>query len=82
MQEIVVTGKHYRIMTNLINKVWTRVSYWKLARDISFDNGKDLESTCGTITGITDSITSTSSTTCASSYAVKKLYDKINQLNQ
>ena len=77
MQEVIVTGKHYRVMTDLVNKVWSRVSYWKLARDVWFNSGKNLEETCGVITGISDSLTSTSSTTCASAKAVKKLNDKI-----
>ena len=77
MQEVIVTGKHYRVMTDLVNKVWSRVSYWKLARDVWFNSGKNLEETCGAIYGISDSLTSNSSNICASVKAVKELNDKI-----
>ena len=77
MKETIVTGKHYRVMADLVNKVWHRISYWRLARDVEFNSGKTLEETCGVITGISDSLTSTSSTTCASAKAVKELNDKI-----
>ena len=80
MQENIVTGKHYRVMTDLVYKVWTRYSFWKLAKDVSFNNDKDLQTTCGNITGITDSLTSTSSTLCASSNAIKLLNDKLAKL--
>lgn len=80
MTENIVTGKHYRVMTDLVNKVWTRYSFWKLAKDVFFNNGKNLQSTCGNITGITDSLTSTSSTVCASSNAIKLLNDKLAKL--
>ena len=67
-------------MTDLVYKVWTRYSFWKLAKDVSFNNDKDLQTTCGNITGITDSLTSTSSTLCASSNAIKLLNDKLAKL--
>ena len=80
MTENIVTGKHYRIMTDLANAVWSRCSFWKKASDIEVDSGSNLETTCGSITGITDSLTSTSSTVCASSNAVKQLNDKLTAL--
>ncbi len=81
MQENIVTGKHYRVMTDLVYKVWTRYSFWKLAKDVSFNNGKNLEDTCGNIYGITDSLTSTSSNMCASSYTIKLLNDRLATFN-
>ena len=80
MTENIVTGKHYRILTDLTNSVWSRCSFWKKASDVELNNGKNLQSTCGSITGITDSLTSTSSTVCASSNAVKQLNDKLTAL--
>ena len=77
MTENIVTGKHYRVMTDLVNKVWMRYSFWRLARDVFFNNEKNLEETCGSITGISSSLTSTSTTICASAYAIKQLNDKI-----
>ena len=76
MTEQVKSAK-YRIMADLANSVWHRISYWKLASSIEFDSGNDAETTLGTITGITDSLTSTSTTMVASAYAVKQINDKI-----
>lgn len=77
MQEVIVTGKHYRVMTDLVNKVWSRVSYYKKSCDIFSNTNKNLEETCGAIYGISDSLTSNSSNICASAKAVKELNDKI-----
>ena len=78
--ENIVTGKHYRILTDLTNSVWSRISFWKKASDVELNYGSNLQTTCGSITGITDSLTSTSSTVCASSKAVKQLNDKLTAL--
>ena len=43
------------------NKIWTRISYYTCARDVEFNNGKNAQETLGSIYGISDSITSTSS---------------------
>ena len=67
-------------MTDLANSVWSRCSFWKKASDVETNSGNNLETTCGSITGITDSLTSTSSTVCASSNAVKQLNDKLTAL--
>ena len=75
--ERVITGRSYRIMVDLPNKVWDKISLYKKACDVFNDNGKDLQTTIGSITGITDSLTSASSTTCASANAIKLLNDKI-----
>ena len=77
MNEIIATGRHYRVMTDLVNKVWTRYSFWKLARDVFNNSNKNLEETCGNIYGITDEIDNPSSNLCASSYAVKQINDKL-----
>ena len=68
-------------MTDLVYKVWTRYSFWKLSKDIFFSNNKNLEQTCGNIYGITDSLTDASSNMCASSYAIKLLNDKLATFN-
>ena len=80
MTENIVTGKHYRIMTDLTNSVWSRISFWKKASDVDLNSGCSFLTSCGSITGITDSLTSTSSTVCASSNAVKLLNDKLTAL--
>lgn len=81
MQENIVTGKHYRVMTDLVYKVWTRYSFWKLAKDVFNNNNKNLEETCGNIYGITDDLDNPSSNMCASSYAIKLLNDKLATFN-
>ena len=80
MSEVWQTDKSYRIMADLSTKLWHKISFYKSASDVLFSNGKNLQTTCGSITGITDSLTSTSSTVCASSKAVKQLNDKLTAL--
>lgn len=76
MIEQITTGRHYRIMGDFATKTWHRISYWKKAQDIYFDNSMTLQDTCGSIQGITDSITSDSSNIIASAAAIKALNDK------
>lgn len=80
MSDVIQTGKAYRILTDLANKTWTKISFWKKSSDVVFDNNNNLQTTCGSITGITDSLTSTSTTMCASANVIKQLNDKITAL--
>lgn len=75
-----VTGKSYKILNNASTGEWHKISFWKKAVDIFFNSGKNAQTTLGSITGITSSLTSTSTTTIASAYAVKQLNDKITAL--
>ena len=43
MTENIVTGKFYRILTDVTNDVWDRLSFWKKASDVEFEDGTDLE---------------------------------------
>ena len=79
MTEQVKSAK-YRIMADLANSVWHRISFYKKAQDVEFNSGKNAQTTLGNISGITSSLTSTSTTTIASAYAVKQLNDKITAL--
>ena len=79
MTEQVKSAK-YRIMADLANSVWHRISFYKKAQDVEFNSGKNAQTTLGSISGITSSLTSTSTTTIASAYAVKQLNDKITAL--
>lgn len=76
MIEQITTGRHYRIMGDFATKTWHRISFWKKAQDIHFDNSMTLQDTCGNIQGITDSLTSDSSNIIASVAALKALNDK------
>ena len=60
MSETIVTGKKYRILTDVAQKVWQRVSFWTKSSDVEFDDGKTAETKVGAISGITDSLVSTS----------------------
>ena len=75
-----IVSKKFRVLTDAANKIWTRISYYTCARDVEFNNGKNAQETLGSIYGISDSITSTSSNVAASAAAVKKLNDKISEL--
>lgn len=81
MTENILTGRSYRIMADLANSIWHKISFYKKAQDIEFNSGKNAQTTLGSITGITSSLTSTSTTTVASAYAVKQINDKITELS-
>lgn len=76
-----IVSKVYRVLTDVSSRVWDKISFWCLAKDVELANGKNLETTCGSITGITSSLTSTSTTMAASASAIKQLNDKIADLN-
>lgn len=76
-----IVSKKYRILSDVANKVWDVISFFTLAKDVETTNGNNLETTCGSITGITSSLTSTSKTMAASASAIKQLNDKIADLN-
>jgi hypothetical protein len=80
MTENIVTGKAYRVMMDLQNGIWNKISFWKKASDVYDNNNKPLQTTIGAIAGITDSLTSTSSNVVASAKAIKELNDKITEL--
>ena len=79
--ENIVTSKKFRICTDAVNKIYDRISFWTKASDVYNNSDKALETTCGSITGITSSLTSTSTTMAASASAIKQLNDKIADLN-
>ena len=80
MSEQIVTGKKYRILTDVAQKVWQRVSFWTKSSDVEFNDGKTAETKVGAISGITDSLVSTSSNIAASAKAVSKLNGNLGNL--
>lgn len=77
INETISKGNKYRRLKDATNKVWQRISFWTAASDVEFNSGSTLESSLGNVTGITDSLTSTSSTVAASAAAVASLNSKI-----
>ena len=80
MTDIIQSGKAYKILTDKSSKTYDKISFWKKASDVYNDNGQNLQTTVGMITGITDSLTDISETKCASAKAIKKINDKLNNL--
>lgn len=80
INEQIVTGCKFRKLLNESTKLWERISFWKKAVDVEFNDGQNAETKVGAINGITDSLTSTSSNIVASAAAVKALNDKITAL--
>ena len=81
MSEQIVTGKKYRILTDVAQKIWQRVSFWTKSSDVEFNDGKTAETKVGAIDGITDSLVSTSSNIAASAKAVSELNGNIDKLS-
>ena len=80
MSEQIVTGKKYRILTDVAQKVWQRVSFWTKSSDVEFDDGKTAQNKVGAINGITDSLVSNSSNIAASAKAVRELNGNLGNL--
>lgn len=78
INETISTGNKYRRLKDATNKVWQRLSFWTKASDVEFDNGNTAEASLGSITGITDSLASTSSNVAASAKAVNTLNTTIS----
>ena len=81
MSETIVTGKKYRILTDVAQKVWQRVSFWTKSSDVEFNDGKTAETKVGAISGITDSLVSNSSNIAASAKAVSELNGNLDNIN-
>lgn len=43
MEERLVGGQKYRILTDAVNDVWDRISFWTKASDVIFDDNTNLE---------------------------------------
>lgn len=43
MTENIITGKFYRILTDSVNMIWDRLSFWKKSSDVEFEDGTNLE---------------------------------------
>lgn len=81
MKEQIVTGKKFRILADVTNRLWHVISFWTKAQDVEFNDGTNAQAKLGNIVGISDSLTSTASNVAASAKAVKVLNDKVvNQI--
>lgn len=81
INETISTGNKYRRLKDATNKVWQRLSFWTKASDVEFDNGSTAEEALGSITGITDSVNSTSSNVAASAKAVSTLNSNLTNVS-
>ena len=78
--EIQVTGKKYRILTDVTNKVWTVISFVSKAVDTIFNDGKTAEAKLGAIDGITSDLSGESETIAASIKCVNELNSSLGGL--
>lgn len=58
MQENQVSGKKYRILTDAVNDIWDRISFWTKASDVEMNDGSTAESK---ISDIEDELTANGS---------------------
>ena len=49
MTENKVTGKKYRILTDAVNDIWDRISFWTRASDVAFNDNATLEASKSTL---------------------------------
>lgn len=75
--ENIVTGRKYRILSDAVNQIWDKISFWSKASDTEANDGNTLEYKVGAINGITDALDSEDSSIAASSVAVKTLNDSL-----
>ncbi len=74
----IVTGKKYRILTDLTNKVWSIISLWTKASDVEFNDGKSAETKLGVINGITSDINGENDNIAASIKCVNGLKNELD----
>lgn len=77
VNEQIVTGQKFRCLMDEAAKLWQRISFWTKANDVEFDDGMNAETKVGAISGITDSLASTSSHIAASAKAVHTLSNNL-----
>lgn len=75
--ERIVTGKKYRILSDVKNRIWDRISFWHKAEDCEFNDGKNAETKVGAINGITSDINGTSANIAASIKVVNSLNNSL-----
>ncbi len=68
-----ITGKKYKILTDLANKKWSIISFINKATDTIFNDGKSAETKLGVINGITSDINCEDETIAASAAMVNEL---------
>ncbi len=77
MSTQIVTGKKYHILTDLVNKVWSVISFWTKASDVEFNDGKTAQTKLGAINGITSDLNGESESIAASIKAVNQLNNSL-----
>lgn len=45
--EVIRKGKSYRILTDAVNQIWDKISFWTHADDVYFDDGDTLSEKLG-----------------------------------
>ncbi len=80
VNEQIVTGQKFRCLMDEAAKLWQRISFWTKANDVEFDDGMNAETKVGAISGITDSLASTSSHIAASAKAVHTLNNNFSSI--
>ena len=75
-----IVSKKFRILVDKSTHLFDRISFWTRASDVEFNSGKNAQDTLGSIYGISDSLTSTSSNIAASTKAVKAINDKVTNV--
>lgn len=55
VNENIVKGKKYRILTDAASRLWDRISFWTASTDVEMADGHTLEANLGAIKGITTS---------------------------
>lgn len=69
MQDIVVTGRKYRVLKDKKLKIWKVISWWTHAKDVEFADGTNLQDTFGGVQKVVD-VNADSHTTIPTSHAV------------
>ena len=79
LNENVVTGRKYRHCTDVQAKLWERISFWRKASDIEFDDGKSAQTKIGAIKGITTSKNVTDTGYVIDATVIADIYSEIDK---
>ena len=77
MAENIVKGHKYRILSDTVNQIWDRISFWTHADDVAFDDNTTVSENLGAIKGITSDMNGESDNIAASIKCVNVLNNSL-----
>ncbi len=81
VNELIITGRYYRVLIDKTKKLWQRISYWTHSTDVEFEDGKNAEEKLGAINGITSNVELENEDMAASIKAVHQINSNLANIS-